>query len=355
MVWLRGALFTGALAFLVLTFVNASWIVTATPGRPRLIANGGITQDYKPGGRSAPCPAREILPPLHAILEDTARAVFTARRMGADYVAIDVVRTADNALALYPDADLGCRTEATGPVTQMTMAGLARLDAGYGYSADGGKTFPLRGKGRGLIPSLDEILAASANGRFIYRFPGNDVAAVPLLVAALQRNGHDARALGEGFVGNAALVAAVNKALPGAWTIDPAQSHACTDAYRWQGWTSLVPSACQGATMIAGLTDSFPKGAMTLWGWPNRVQQRIEGVGGHVMAVANEGSGDALGTASLGTGLRHARELPEVPASFHGTVLIDNFWAVGPALRPDMDARTNAEAVAAQDRDENTP
>jgi glycerophosphoryl diester phosphodiesterase len=47
--------------------------------------------------------------------------------------------------------------------------------------------------------------------------------------------------------------------------------------------------------------------------------------------------------------------LPQVPASFHGTVLIDNFWTVGPALRPDMDARTNAEAVAAQDRDENTP
>ncbi|MCW1984608.1 UNVERIFIED_ORG: glycerophosphoryl diester phosphodiesterase [Sphingomonas sp. R1F5B] len=350
MVWLRGALFTGALAFLVLTFVNASWIVTAAPGRPRLIANGGITQDYKPGGRNAPCPAREILPPLHAILEDTARSVFTARRMGADYVAIDVVRTADNHLALYPDADLGCRTEATGPVTQMTMAGLARLDAGYGYSADGGKTFPLRGKGRGLIPSLDEILAAGASGRFIYRFPGNDVAAVPLLVDALKRNGHDARTLGEGFVGNAALVAAVNQALPGAWTIDPVQSRTCTNDYRWKGWTSLVPASCQGATMIAALEDSFPKGAITLWGWPNRVQQRIEGVGGHVMAVASEGSGDALGT-----GLRHARELPQVPASFHGTVLIDNFWTVGPALRPDMDARTNAEAVAAQDRDENTP
>lgn len=345
MIWLRGALFTGALAFLVLTFVNASWLVTAPPGRPRLIANGGIAQDYQPGGRAAPCPARAILPPLHAILEDTARAVFTARRMGADYVAIDVVRTADNHLALYPDADLGCRTEATGPVSQMTMAQLARLDAGHGYSADGGKTFPLRGKGRGLIPSLDEILAANPMGRFIYRFPGNDVAAVPLLIETLARNGHDAKALGEGFVGNAALVSAVNKALPGVWTIDPAKGRACASDYRWKGWTSLVPATCQGATMIAALDNAF-----TLWGWPNRVQQRIEGVGGHVLAVASDGTGD-----SLGTGLRHARELPQVPAAFHGTVLIDNFWTVAPALRPDMDARTNAEAVAAQERDDNTP
>ena len=130
MIWLRGVLFTGALAFLVLTFVNASWLVTAPPGRPRLIANGGIAQDYQPGGRQAPCPARAILPPLHPILEDTARAVFTARRMGADYVAIDVVRTADNHLALFPDADLGCRTEASGPASQKTMAQLAGLDVG---------------------------------------------------------------------------------------------------------------------------------------------------------------------------------------------------------------------------------
>jgi glycerophosphoryl diester phosphodiesterase len=345
MIWLRGVLFTGALAFLVLTFVNASWLVTAPPGRPRLIANGGIAQDYQPGGRQAPCPARAILPPLHPILEDTARAVFTARRMGADYVAIDVVRTADNHLALFPDADLGCRTEASGPASQKTMAELAGLDAGYGYSADGGKTFPLRGKGLGLIPSLDEILAANPMGRFLYRFPGNDVAAVPLLAQALQRNGHDARALGEGFVGNAAVVAAVKRALPGAWTIDPAQGRACASAYRWQGWTSLVPASCQDATMLAALDSAF-----TLWGWPNRVQQRIEGVGGKVMAVASEGTG-----AGLGIGLRHARELPQVPATFHGTVLIDNFWVIGPALRPSMDARTNAEAVAAQDRDETAP
>jgi hypothetical protein len=76
---------------------------------------------------------------------------------------------ADNHLALFPDADLGCRTgRAARP--RKDHGQLAGLDAGYGYSADGGKTFPLRGKGLGLIPSLDEILAANPMGRFSIAF-----------------------------------------------------------------------------------------------------------------------------------------------------------------------------------------
>ena len=64
MIWVRRVLFVLALALLVLTFVNASWIVGNRPGRVRMIANGGIAQDYAPGARAMACPARAILPPL---------------------------------------------------------------------------------------------------------------------------------------------------------------------------------------------------------------------------------------------------------------------------------------------------
>ena len=37
---------------------------------------------------------------------------------------------------------------------------LKSLDAGYGYSADGGRTFPFRGKGVGAIPTLAEAVRA---------------------------------------------------------------------------------------------------------------------------------------------------------------------------------------------------
>jgi glycerophosphoryl diester phosphodiesterase len=32
--------------------------------------------------------------------------------------------------------------------------------------------------------------------------------------------------------------------------------------------------------------------------------------------------------------------------------MVDNYWTVGPALRPALDARTNDEAIAAQKRDD---
>jgi glycerophosphoryl diester phosphodiesterase len=339
--WVRQALFFAALAFLGLTFVNASWIVGARPGHVRLIANGGIAQDYAPGARAAPCPAQAILPPLHAIFEDTLRAVFTARRMGADLVAIDLVRTADGALVLYPDADLGCRTDARGPLAAHTLAQVRGLDIGYGYSADHsankGASFPLRGKGRGLIITLDDLLDALPGAALVYRFPGNDPAALDLAVKVLRAHRHDPVALGEGVIASAPLTDAAARAFPGIWTLATERAAACLTSYRFMGWSGFVPPACQRASVAVPLDST-----LTLWGWPARFETRIEGPGTMVLVQRD----------TLGTGLRHSRELADVPASFRGYVLVDNFWTVGPALRPSLDARTNAEAVAAQKRDD---
>lgn len=337
MIWLRRVAFFVALALFALTFVNASWIVGNRPGHVRLIANGGIAQDYVPGGRGAACPARAILPPLHANFEDTLRAVFLAHRMGADQVAIDLVRTADGALVLYPDTDLGCRTEATGPVSARPLADLRRLDIGYGYTADHGATFPLRGRGRGLITTLDEVLDNDPRVPLVYRFPGNDPAAFDLAVRVLRAHGHDPVALGEGFIGNAALADSARAAFPGVWTLVPDRAAACLSSYRLFGWTGQVPASCAGGVVTVPLDATW-----TVWGWPARFETRIS---------QNHGSVLALATAD-GTGLRHSRQLSDIPSSFRGYALVDNFWTVGPALRPSLDARTNAEAITAQTRDD---
>lgn len=49
------------------------------------------------------------------------------------------------------------------------MAELRALDVGYGYSADG-KTFPFRGMGIGLLPTLNEVFEAFPNGSFLINF-----------------------------------------------------------------------------------------------------------------------------------------------------------------------------------------
>ena len=49
----------------------------------------------------------------------------------------------------------------TGNVSDYTMAELKKLDVGYGYTADEGKTYPFRGKGVGMMPELSEVFQLS--------------------------------------------------------------------------------------------------------------------------------------------------------------------------------------------------
>ncbi len=337
MIWLRRIAFVGAVAFLILTFVNASWIAADTPGHVRLIANGGIAQQYLPGGRKSPCPATQILPPIHDILEDTERAVLMAQRMGADMVAVDLARTADNALVLFPDATLDCRTNGKGPVAGATLAQLRALDLGYGYTADKGATFPLRGKGVGLATTLEQAIDLNPRARFLFRLSTPDAATAGLLVQQLKAMGRDPGATGDAFTGKDEAVSAFRAAFPKAWAWTDEGAQSCTGSYRLMGWTGLTPGACQSGTLVAPLDGTF-----TLWGWPNRLQGRITAVGGQVLATRD----------GNGAGLRHAADLPLIPVSYHGHVMVDDFWTVGPALRPSLDARTNEEAIAAQNRDE---
>lgn len=337
MIWLRGIAFFGALGFLALTFVNASWLADMPKGPLRLIANGGISQQYTAAGATSPCPAQAIQPPIHDFLADTVRSVQIARRMGADLVTLDVARTADNALVVYPDATLDCRSNGKGAVSAQPLAAVQALDPGYGYTADGGKTFPLRGDARNRIPRLEEVIESDPRARNFYRFVADDAEAAKALVAAFKAMGRDPVAAGDGFSGGPAAVAVIRAAWPGAWAYDPAQAAACASSYRMTGWTSMLPAACKGGTMLAPLDATF-----TLWGWPNLTINRMTAGGGQVVATLT----------SAGAGLRHARDLRSIPITFRGYVMVDDYWTVGPALRPGLDRRTNAQALAAQERDE---
>jgi glycerophosphoryl diester phosphodiesterase len=67
-----------------------------------------------------------------------------------------------------------CRTNGTGVTRRQTLVYLKSLDIGHGYTADGGKTFPFRGKGIGLMPTLREVLAAFPDRRFLINIKSDD-------------------------------------------------------------------------------------------------------------------------------------------------------------------------------------
>jgi len=122
---------------------------------PRILAHRGLAQtfDYSKVGNDTNT-AAIIDKPEHPYLENTIPSMRAAFDHGADVVELDLKLTKDQQLAVFHDSTLEYRTEAEGEIGNYTMAELKQLDIGYGYTADGGKTFPFRGKGVGLMPTL---------------------------------------------------------------------------------------------------------------------------------------------------------------------------------------------------------
>jgi len=88
--------------------------------------------------------------------ENTLEAFRYSAQMGVDVLELDVHSTSDGVLVVMHDADVARTTDGSGRVNQMTLAEVKKLDAGYHFTPDEGKSYPFRGKGI-TIPTLQEI------------------------------------------------------------------------------------------------------------------------------------------------------------------------------------------------------
>ncbi len=91
--------------------------------------------------------------------ESTLYTLQRALDIGVDVLEVDIRSTNDGELVVLHDSSVDRTTNGTGPVTNFTLAKLKTLDAGYGWSPDHGRTFPMRGKGL-TIPTLAEVFNA---------------------------------------------------------------------------------------------------------------------------------------------------------------------------------------------------
>ncbi|MGH7899284.1 MAG: glycerophosphodiester phosphodiesterase [Candidatus Binatia bacterium] len=86
--------------------------------------------------------------------------------LGVDVIEMDLREAGDGSLVVIHDETVDRTTDGRGKVAALTLNELAALDAGHGWSADGGRTFPLRGKGM-KIPRLEEVFASFPRTPFV--------------------------------------------------------------------------------------------------------------------------------------------------------------------------------------------
>lgn len=122
--------------------------------------------------------------------ENTLAAFELALERGAHILEMDLQLTADGHLVVIHDATVDRTTDGTGRVSELSLADLRRLDAGYRFmrADEAGRegTFPFRGSSLAIL-TLSEVLAAFPDARMILEMkPESPPVIVDALVKVLQ-------------------------------------------------------------------------------------------------------------------------------------------------------------------------
>jgi glycerophosphoryl diester phosphodiesterase len=318
-VW-RPVLIVLALIAVPLTLINASWLAARPPGRLIVVTRGGIAQPVSAVDRGG-CAAAHIQPPGdNDYIEDTLPSIYRAMKLGADAIEVPVQRTRDGHMVLFPDPKLDCRTNGQGSISDHDLAELKRLDVGYGYTPDRGRSFPLRGRGIGGMPTVQELLREIPTTRIIFRFLSHDPADAEALAAEF-RSADTVIDDKYAFFGDPAVTGRIGQLAPVAWTAARPPAGTCLRDFQKLGWTGFVPASCREATVVVPLERRW-----ALWGWPYRFLARMAGAKAHVLIYRSEENGQLAG-------LDQPEQYDQVPADFHGWLFVDDFYTMGPALQ----------------------
>ena len=283
-------------AFLVFQHLYSGTLDGDTAKRTKfeVIAHRGVSQPFRTDHLdNQTCTATRIYKPENDYIENTIASIQAAFEYGATIVEFDIRPTIDKRFVVFHDEKLDCKTNGKGKVSDYTVAELKQLDVGYGYTFDGGKTYPFRGKGIGKMPTLEEVLRDIPNRKFLIdNKSGNNLEVAKMLVKTLSR-----------------LPISEQKNLF-LWCQDVAYGYIHR---RLPNITRLLlPFGQQKEFFITYLLsiglmrvgDAYKDQGLALpvtytkymWGWPNRLLNKIYGAGARFYLVVNDP--DDLGSIS---------------------------------------------------------
>jgi glycerophosphoryl diester phosphodiesterase len=301
---------------------NSSIVHGPSPdAKAKILAHRGVYQTFPTESLdNDSCTATLIAPPRHPFLENTLASMRAAFESGADVVELDVHLTPDGKFAVFHDWTLDCRTDGTGVTELTSLSALKTLDIGYGYTADGGKSFPFRGQGKGLMPELTEVFEAFPNRKFLVNYKSRRAEEGTALAALLAAR-PEFRASIYGVYGGSEPTRAAIGLIAGLRGYDRESLKACILRYVALGWSGYVPAACRN-TILALPSNIAP----WMWGWPHRFASRMQAEGTDVILL-----GPWSGGASAGIDVE--AELGLVPENFGGLVWTNRTETMARAIK----------------------
>ena len=305
----------------VLFLLNTSALAPKPGGKPLIIAHRGLGQTFhREELTGETCTAERIYPPEHEYLENTIAGFAAAFAAGADIVEFDVHPTTDGDFVVFHDWTVDCRTEGSGVTREKSLAELKRLDIGHGYTADGGSTFPFRGKGVGLMPTLGEVLDAFPDRRFLINIKSDDPQEGRMLAERIGALPVAQRGLVMVYGGGRAIDA-LRTALPDVTVLGTDGARRCLLHYGLLGWSGYIPDDCRRTLFM--LPANF---APWVWGFPNRLTERLAAHGSRLVIL---GPYDGSGFSS---GLDNIAELDLIPAELDGYVWTNRAEVIAPTI-----------------------
>ncbi len=299
---------------------NSATLALAAKNQLEILAHRGLHQTYSPVGIARDtCTASRIDQPVHGYIENTIPSIQAALDLGADMVEFDIHSTVDGEFVVFHDWTLECRTNGKGVTRKQTLKYLKSLDIGYGYTADEGNTYPLRGKYIGAMPTLGEVLTIFPKAKFLINIKSNDVKDSHRLTRYLnaQQHANRERLLVYGSGKNIPVFAALN---PDIVTFSKQQVKSCLTDYVMLGWSGHVSADCRNGLIMIPQNYRW-----LIWGWPSQFEARLRQVNSRVMLMGPYKKGQAI------SGVDHPDDVPE---NFGGIVFTNRIDLMGDAALP---------------------
>jgi glycerophosphoryl diester phosphodiesterase len=259
--------------------------------------------------------------PTHDYLENTIRSMQAAFDSGADVVEFDIHPTTDGRLAVFHDRRLDCKTNGQGLTRSHAIKELKALDIGYGYTFDGGRTFPFRGKGVGLMPTMDEVFDRFPDRSFLLHMKGNEPKDAALLAAHLSKLSTERRSKLMVF-GSGGILVRLHQTLPDLQVFSAGSVADCLVRYIVYGWTGIVPSICQNAPIWVPINVT-----RWLWGWPNRFLDRMDGAHAFIIVMG------AYPSWEISPGVDTLQDLTAFPEHYNGGIWTNEVQLISPAVK----------------------